>query len=268
MLSPNIAIESANTMALTLVTVPCLKDNYAYILRDPETGAVAVVDVPDATPILEALSLRGWPLHQIFLTHHHSDHIDGVGALVAATGARVIGAAADAHRLPPLDVSLNEGDTISVGSEHGTVIDVSGHTIGHIALHFPTSALAFTADSLMAMGCGRLFEGTPAQMWDSLQKLMKLPPETLICSGHEYTLSNMAFALALEPDNPDLILRSGRINAARAQGLPTVPSRLADELATNPFLRAGDAEMKAALGTPDATSADAFSNLRARKDHF
>ena len=255
-------------MALTLVTVPCLKDNYAYLLRDSATGATAAIDVPDAAPVIEALSLRGWPLHQIFLTHHHWDHIDGVAALVAATGAQVIGAAADAHRLPPLDIALNDGDTVSIGAEVGHVIDVSGHTIGHIAFYFPTSALAFTADSLMAMGCGRLFEGTPAQMWDSLQKLMKLPPETLICSGHEYTASNMRFALALEPDNPDLILRNDRITAARSQGLATVPSRLADELVTNPFLRAGTAQMKSILGTPHATSAEAFADLRARKDSF
>jgi hydroxyacylglutathione hydrolase len=255
-------------MALTLVTVPCLKDNYAFIIRDSATGSTAVVDVPDAAPIIEALALRGWPLHHILLTHHHWDHIDGVAALVAATGAQVIGAAADAHRLPPLAVVLKEGDTISIGSETGNVIEVYGHTIGHIAFHFPTSALAFTADSLMAMGCGRLFEGTPAQMWDSLSKLAALPPETLICSGHEYTAANMRFALALEPDNPDLILRSNRITAANAQGLPTVPSRLADELATNPFLRAGTDQMKIALGTPNATSAEAFADLRSRKDHF
>ena len=255
-------------MALTLVTVPCLKDNYAYILRDADSGAVAVVDAPEAAPIIEALALRGWPLHQIFLTHHHWDHIDGVAALVAATGAKVIGAAADAHRLPPLDMALQEGEAISIGAETGTVIVVPGHTVGHIAFHFPASALAFTADSLMAMGCGRLFEGTPAQMWDSLQKLMKLPPETLICSGHEYTASNMRFALALEPGNPDLILRHDRITAARSQGLPTVPSRLADELATNPFLRAASVQIKIALGTPNATSAEAFADLRARKDSF
>ena len=251
-----------------MVTVPCLKDNYAYILRDTDTGTTAVVDVPDATPIIEALTLRGWPLHQIFLTHHHWDHIDGVAALVLATGATVIGAAVDAHRLPPLDMALSKGDSISVGTQTGIVIDVPGHTVGHIAFHFPTAALAFTADSLMAMGCGRLFEGTPAQMWDSLSTLGKLPPETLICSGHEYTASNMRFALALEPDNPNLILRSGRISAARSQGLPTVPSRLADELVTNPFLRAHTSQMKAVLGTPNATDAEAFANLRARKDGF
>ena len=255
-------------MALTLVTVPCLKDNYAYLIHDAASGRTAVVDVPDAVPIIEALSLRGWPLHDILLTHHHWDHIDGVAALIAATGARVIGAAADAYRLPPLDMALQEGDTVSVGAEVGHVIGVPGHTNGHIAFHFPASALAFTADSLMAMGCGRLFEGTPVQMFESLQKLANLPPETLICSGHEYTASNMRFALALEPANPDLILRSDRITAARSQGLATVPSRLADELATNPFLRAHTAQMKAALGTPDATSAEAFADLRARKDSF
>ena len=255
-------------MALTLVTVPCLKDNYAYLLHDAQSGQTAVVDVPEAGPIVLALSVRGWTLHQIFLTHHHWDHIDGVPDLVAATGATVIGAAADAHRLPPLDTALAPGDDISIGSEQGHVIDVPGHTVGHIAFHFPTSALAFTADSLMAMGCGRLFEGTPAQMWDSLQTLSQLPPETLICSGHEYTASNMRFALALEPGHPDLILRSDRINAARSQGMATVPSRLADELVTNPFLRAHTAQMKMVLGTPNATNAEAFADLRARKDSF
>ncbi len=255
-------------MALTLVTVPCLKDNYAFLINDSASGETAVIDVPEAEPILKALSLRGWTLSAILITHHHGDHIDGVAALKAATGAKVVGNGADAHRLPPLDLALAGGQTFTVGAESGDVIDVPGHTIGHIAFHFPASALAFTADSLMAMGCGRLFEGTPAQMWNSLSKFAALPPETLICSGHEYTASNMRFALALEPDNPDLILRHDRITAARVQGLPTVPSRLADELVTNPFLRAGMPQMKTLLGTPDATSAEAFADLRARKDRF
>jgi hydroxyacylglutathione hydrolase len=255
-------------MALTLVTVPCLKDNYAYLIHDSVSGDTAVVDVPEAGPILAELAVRGWTLSDILVTHHHADHIDGVPALHAATGAMVIGNAADAKRLPPLDLALGEGLTFTIGAEVGHVIDVPGHTIGHIAFHFPTSALAFTADSLMAMGCGRLFEGTPAQMWSSLSKLATLPPETLICSGHEYTASNMRFALALEPGNPDLILRNDRITAARSQGLPTVPSRLADELATNPFLRASQPQMKTLLGNPDATDAEAFADLRARKDSF
>ena len=255
-------------MALTLVTVPCLKDNYAYLLHDAQSGQTAVVDVPEAGPILAALALRGWSLTDILITHHHWDHIDGVADLRAATGAMVLGAAADAHRLPALDTALDASSSFSIGNEFARIIDVPGHTVGHIAFHFPASALAFTADSLMAMGCGRLFEGTPSQMWDSLQTLAKLPSETLICSGHEYTASNMRFALALEPGHPDLILRNDRINAARSQGLATVPSRLADELATNPFLRAHTAQMKTALGTPNATNAEAFADLRARKNSF
>jgi hydroxyacylglutathione hydrolase len=255
-------------MALTLVTIPCLKDNYAYLLHDPTTGQTAVVDVPDSAPILLALSVRGWTLTDILITHHHWDHIDGVEPLRAATGARVLGAAADAHRLPPLDLALTETSSFAIGADVARVIDVPGHTVGHIAFHFPGSALAFTADSLMAMGCGRLLEGTADQMWTSLQKLAALPPETLICSGHEYTAANMRFALSLEPENPALILRSDRINAAREKNLPTVPSRLADEIATNPFLRAADPVLGVAVGRENSTSAEVFAEIRARKDKF
>lgn len=255
-------------MPLELVTLPCLKDNYAYLIHDAATGATAVVDVPEAAPVLAALQARGWTLTDILLTHHHWDHVDGVAALVAATGARVAGAAADAHRLPPLDLALHEGDSLHVGSSTGTVIDVPGHTVGHIAFHFAADGLVFTADSLMAMGCGRLFEGTPAQMWASLLKLAALPPETLVCSGHEYTESNTRFALSLEPLLPALILRAEDIAAARASGLPTVPSTLSDELATNPFLRAATPEMKAAVGLPDAPDAAVFAEIRSRKDKF
>lgn len=255
-------------MALELVTIPCLSDNYAFLLHDAASGQTAVVDVPDAQPILEALKARGWKLSDILITHHHSDHIQGVDALRAATGAKVWGAAADAHRLPALDTKLTEGSTVSVGSEKGTVIDVRGHTIGHIAYYFPESGLAFTADSLMACGCGRLFEGTGEQMWVSLSKLAALPPETVICSGHEYTAANIRFALSLEPDNPMLMSRSSRVAAARERGVPTVPSTLSEELATNPFLRASLPQMKIAAGLPDETDAAVFSEIRARKDRF
>lgn len=253
-------------MTLELVTLPCLKDNYAYLIHNGDTGATAVVDVPEAAPILAALDQRGWRLTDILLTHHHWDHIDGVADLVAATGARVWGAAADAHRLPPLDHVLQAEERITVCGEEMRVIDVPGHTVGHVAFHFAASGLCFTADSLMAMGCGRLFEGTPAQMWDSLQKLAALPPETLICSGHEYTAANARFALTLEPGNSDLTSRVERITAARAAGLATVPSTLGDERATNPFLRAP--QLKAALGMADASDAETFAEIRARKDRF
>ncbi|MDT8856785.1 hydroxyacylglutathione hydrolase [Paracoccaceae bacterium Fryx2] len=253
-------------MALELVTIPCRTDNYAFVIHDPATGDTAVVDVPEADAVLAALAARGWRLTDILLTHHHGDHVDGVPALVAATGARVLGAAADAHRLPPLDRALAPGDAVTVGSETGVVIDVSGHTIGHIAWHFPGAGLVFTGDSLMALGCGRLFEGSPATMWQSLCRLAALPPGTLVCSGHEYTAANGRFALTLDAANPDLISRVADVAQRRAAGLPTVPSTLAEELATNPFLRAP--ELKSALGMPAATDAEIFAEIRARKDRF
>lgn len=253
-------------MPLELVTVPCLKDNYAYLLHDPATGATAVVDAPEAAPILAALSERGWQLSDIWLTHHHWDHIDGVPALVAATGARVTGAAADAHRLPPLDTALT-GDFAFAGHKV-EVIDVPGHTVGHIAFHLPQAKLAFTADSLMAAGCGRLFEGTPAQMHQSLQKLAALPPETLVCSGHEYTSGNIRFALTLEPANAALISRSEQVASIRALGKPTAQVPLSTELATNPFLRTGSADIRAAITLGTAPDATVFAEIRSRKDSF
>ncbi|MGB7320266.1 MAG: hydroxyacylglutathione hydrolase [Albidovulum sp.] len=255
-------------MPLEIVTVPCLTDNYAYLAHDAATGATAVIDVPEAAPILNALRRRGWRASHILITHHHDDHIAGVKALAAATGARVIGAAADSHRLPRLDEALSEGDEVRVGMDHGQVIDVSGHTMGHIAFHFPDSNVVFTADSLMALGCGRLFEGTPQRMWQSLSKLAALPGDTLVCSGHEYTESNARFALTIEPNNADLISRAEAITAARRDGQATVPSLLSDELATNPFLRARLPEVKAAIGMVGASDAETFAEIRARKDRF
>lgn len=255
-------------MPLVLVTIPCRTDNYTYLIHDAGTGATAVIDVPETAPILAALKARGWQLTDILITHHHSDHIDGVNELRAATGAKVTGASADAHRLPPLDLSVAEGDTVKVGAEAGTVLDVSGHTLGHIAYHFPASGLVFTADSLMACGCGRLFEGTAETMWRSLSKLARLPPDTLVCSGHEYTASNIRFALSLEPRNAALISRAAGVTEARQKGLPTVPSRLSEELATNPFLRASLPSMKAEVGMADAADAAVFGEIRARKDRF
>ena len=255
-------------MPLDLVTVPCLSDNYAYLIHDAATGATACIDVPEAAPILAALAERDWKLSHILITHHHHDHVGGVAALAGATGARVIGAAADAHRLPPLDEAVAEGDTVRVGMAEGRVLDVSGHTVGHVAFHFADSALVFTADSLMALGCGRLFEGDAATMWRSLSKLAALPPDTLVCSGHEYTAANARFALSIEPGNPALVARAAAIEAARAEGRPTVPSLLSEELATNQFLRAATPEVRAAVGLPDGPDAAVFAAVRARKDRF
>lgn len=255
-------------MTLQIETIPCLSDNYAYLAHDPATGETAVVDVPEAAPILNALAKKGWRATQVLITHHHADHVQGLSDLLAHHDAKVVGHAADAARLPPLDMSVSEGDTVSIGNETGHVMDVSGHTVGHIAFHFPQSAVVFTADSLMALGCGRVFEGTMPQMWESLSKLAALPPETTVCSGHEYTAANARFALTIDPDNPDLISRIEAVDAARAQGRPTVPSRLSEELATNPFLRAADPGIQAHLGMTGADAVTVFAEIRTRKDNF
>ena len=255
-------------MTFVLQTVPCLADNYAYLIHDPATGTTACIDVPDAAPILAALSQRGWALDHILLTHHHDDHIQGVADLKSATGAQVWGAKADAHRLPALDHALVEGDAVQIGTETGQVLDVSGHTIGHIAFHFPDSKLVFTADSLMALGCGRLFEGTPAQMWGSLGKLAALPDDTLVCSGHDYLGGNGAFALSLTPNDPALLARMDQVAANRATGAPQAVTALGLERATNPFLRAADPAYRAAVGLADLSPADAFAALRGQKDRF
>lgn len=255
-------------MSLQIETIPCLSDNYAYLAHDPKTGQTAVIDVPEAAPILAALKAKGWTASHVLITHHHADHTQGLPDLLAQHPAQVVGHAADAARLPRLDIAVHDGDTIQIGDEVGHVIDVSGHTIGHIAFHFPQSAVAFTADSLMALGCGRVFEGTMPQMWASLQKLAALPPETTICSGHEYTAANARFALTIDPDNSALISRVKAVDTARSQGKPTVPSLLSEELATNPFLRAGDPAVQANLGMTDADPAKVFAEIRTRKDNF
>ena len=254
------------TSAVELVVVPCRRDNYAFLVHNAETGETALVDAPEAAPIQAALDARGWKLDDILITHHHDDHIDAVDILRGA--ARVVGAKADAHRLPDLDLAVSEGDVITVCGQQTDVLDVSGHTIGHIAFHMPGAALVFTADSLMALGCGRLFEGQPAQMWDSMQKLRALPDDTLICSGHEYTAANALFAASLDPDNPDLISRIKGIAAARAAGQATVPSTLTLEKRTNPFLRADLPEFKSVMGMADASAVDVFTKVRALKDRF
>ncbi|MEJ6391467.1 hydroxyacylglutathione hydrolase [Gymnodinialimonas ulvae] len=251
-----------------IITIACLSDNYAFLLHDPGTGATACVDVPDHAPILAELDARGWSLSQILITHHHWDHIQGVDALKGATGAHIYGCGADAARLPPLDHPLAEGDTFQIGDIAVQVLDVSGHCDNHLAFVAPTAGAAFTADSLMALGCGRLFEGTPDQMWQSLQKLAALPPETMIYSGHEYTAANARFAVTIEPDNQNLISRIDTITAARSAGAPTVPSSLAQELATNPFLRATDPGVAASLGMAGAAPARVFAEIRSRKDAF
>ena len=255
-------------MSFELITIPCLSDNYAFLAHDEESNKTLLVDVPEAAPIQKVLEQTGWELTDVILTHHHADHVQGLDAFCRSHPARIIGAAADQHRLPPLDLAVSEGDFIEIGTQRGEVFDVSGHTLGHIAVYFKSAKILFTADSLMALGCGRLFEGSPPQMWESLSKLSTLDPECIVCSGHEYTAANARFALTIEPQNTELQRRAQSISDKRAQNLPTVPSTLGEELSTNPFLRPDSLDIRNNLRMQNATEAQVFAEIRSRKDKF
>ncbi|HET6197503.1 MAG TPA: hydroxyacylglutathione hydrolase [Acetobacteraceae bacterium] len=242
-------------MTVTAQTVPILSDNYAWMLRDSGTGSVAIVDPADAKPIIAALEKAGGRLDLILLTHHHSDHIAGVDEVRAHfKGAKVVGAAADAHRLPKLDQAVREGDAVAFGNASARVIDTPGHTRGQINYFFPDGEILLSGDTLFSLGCGRLIEGTADEMFASLRKLAALPAGTKVCCGHEYTESNARFALSVDADNTALQARTEEARRQRAAGQPTVPSTMASELAANPFLRA-----------PDVAT---FADLRAKKDRF
>jgi hydroxyacylglutathione hydrolase len=234
--------------------LPILKDNYAWLLVDAASGAVGLVDPAEEGPLIAAIEVRGGRLDTIFLTHHHADHVAATEVLKGRYGAQVVGAAIDIARLPRLDLAVNEGDRVPFGASHAEVLFVPGHTRGHVAYYFPAGGVLACGDTLFSLGCGRLFEGTAEEMFASLRKLAALPDETLVCCGHEYTESNLRFALSVDPDNPALHRRAEEVRAARAAGRPTVPSRLGEEKACNPFLRARDAAH--------------FAELRARKDRF
>ena len=253
-------------MTISIKTIPCLSDNYAYLIHNERIDETALVDAPEANPIIAEIDSSGWNLDYILLTHHHFDHVDGVEKLRQRYGSKVIGNKNDRKRLPNLDVEVTEESKMVICDQEVSVLDVPGHTLGHIAFVFPGAA--FTADSLMALGCGRVFEGTFSMMWNSLQKIAALPRDTMIYSGHEYTLSNGAFALTLEKGNPELIARVTRDKEQRNKGLPTVPSKLDLELRTNPFMRAGLPEMKAIIGSPDMSDEECFAEIRKRKDQF
>jgi hydroxyacylglutathione hydrolase len=252
---------------LVIRQIPVLKDNYVYLLHDPQTQATAAVDPSVAPPVLDALAHEGWRLTHVLNTHHHNDHTGGNLELKAATHCTIVGPRADRDRIPGIDIDVGDGDTYKFGTEEARVYDVPGHTRGHIAYWFAGSRALFSGDTLFLMGCGRLFEGTPEQMWRSLSKLKVLPPETRIYCGHEYTQANARFALAVEPQNRDLIARAQRVDAARAEGKSTIPGNMGEELATNPFLRADLPELQAAAGAPGDPIAT-FASIRRRKDNF
>jgi hydroxyacylglutathione hydrolase len=255
---------------LEIVTVPCLADNYAYLVKGPD--GVAVIDAPEAGPILAALEARDWTPGVLMITHHHPDHVGGIRQIREKYGCPVMGPRAEADKIAAqgeaLDIELDPGFEGGSGAGRCQVIAVPGHTLGHIAFYYPEGGALFTADSLMALGCGRLFEGTPAMMWQSLSTLAALPDDTLVYSGHEYTQSNAAFALSIDPNNAALRQRAEEITQTRAKNDPTVPARLGLEKATNPFLRAGAADLKKTLGLEGVEDAEVFAHIRSAKDRF
>lgn len=258
------------TSPLTIVTVDAraVFDNYFFLLHDAASRRTALVDCGGADPVIAALEARGWSLDEIWVTHHHWDHVGGIPDLVAKYGAQVIGARHNAPAMPALDRDLAPDGQFDFAGHHVQLIPVEGHADGHVAYYLPAHDALFTGDSLMALGCGRLLDGTAAQMHDSLQRLSALPPETMVYSGHEYTRGNAAFALSIDPDNAALIARARDVERILAAGEFTVPSRLSEELATNPFLRPHDAAIRAQLGLKEAKDVDVFAEMRARKDRF
>lgn len=254
--------------ALVIHQFPCLRDNYGYLVHDPASGATASIDTPEAGKILAEAKAKGWRITHILNTHHHMDHAGGNLAIKEATGCTIIGPRAEGAKIPGLDVAVGEGDVVEIGSHAAKVFDVPGHTAGHIAYWFADDGAAFVGDTLFALGCGRVFEGTPAQMWSSLSKLMALPGETKVYCAHEYTQSNARFALTVEPHNAALQARAKRIDEARAKGEPTVPSTIALELETNPFLRTASDDLQATIGLKGGDAVSVFAKTRQLKDEF
>jgi hydroxyacylglutathione hydrolase len=253
-------------MSLTVTLVPCLKDNYAYLLADRDAGLCAVVDPSEPGPVKAALAKSGLKLTHILNTHHHWDHTGGNEALKAEFGAIVVGPGKDRDRIPGIDEGVSEDTGWTFGPHRARILEVPAHTKGTITFVF--GDIAFTGDTLFAMGCGRLFEGDPPMMWNSLSKLMTLPDDTRIYCGHEYTLSNGRFALTLEPNNADLKARMREVEAARAKNEPTVPSTMELEKKTNPFLRPNSPELRRSLGMENASDVEVFGETRKRKDSF
>ena len=244
---------------------PCLSDNYGFLLHDPDSGETAAIDTPDGEEYLKQAEAKGWRITQIWNTHWHPDHAGGNTAIVEATGAKVV-APKEVEKLSVIDRKVGDGDTVTLGRHEACVIDVSGHTNGHIAYHFGQDDIAFVGDSVFALGCGRMFEGKPDQFWNSLKRIRDLPPETTLYCAHEYTQANAKFALHADPDNVALQQYAAEVDEKRERGEPTVPMQLERELATNPFLRADDTGLRDRWG--GETPADTFAALRKAKDEF
>ncbi|TDQ83400.1 hydroxyacylglutathione hydrolase [Dongia mobilis] len=253
---------------LDIVVFPMLSDNYGFLLHDAASGETAVVDPAEAEPTLSACAQRGWRLSHILNTHHHGDHVGGNLALKAATGCKVVGPAYDRDRIPGIDIAVDEASGADFGGRHARVFFVPGHTRGHIAYWFAEDKALFCGDTLFALGCGRLFEGTPQQMWSSLIKLRALPDDTRVYCAHEYTQSNARFALTAEPDNAALQAEAARVAQLRAVGSFTIPSQLGVEKACNPFLRADQPALRRRFGSAGCSDAEVLGAIRAAKDRF
>lgn len=247
---------------------PCLKDNYGVLVHDTEEGVTLSIDAPDAAAVKRALDERGWTLTHILVTHHHADHTAGIPALKSETGCTVIGPKAESVRVPCLDVGVSEPDTLALGRLEVKVLDTPGHTIGHITYWFPKASVAFVGDTLFAMGCGRVLEGTAETMWTSLRKIAALPRETVLYCGHEYTVSNGKFGVVIEPGNARLVERLAEAEASRAAGEPTLPTRVDLELETNVFLRADTTAIREQVNMLLVPDWKVFAELRTRKNRF
>ncbi len=244
----------------------CLSDNFGVLLHDSETGATASIDAPEAGPIEAALKETGWRLTDILVTHHHADHTQGIQALKERHNCRVVAPAAEAAKVPAVNETLREGETVKVGTLTASVIETPGHTLGHIAYWFRKEKLAFVGDTLFSIGCGRVIEGTPQQMWASLKKLRDLPDDTQFYCGHEYTLANIKFALSIDKDNPVLIAREAQAREQVQEGEATIPVTIGDEKLANPFLRADSPDLACDIGMAGKPAAEVFAEIRARKN--
>lgn len=253
---------------LDILQFSCLSDNYAVLIHDEEAGVTASIDAPDADAILSMLKEKGWRLTHLLNTHHHSDHTGGNLALKEATGCTIIGPKAEADRIPGIDRGIGEGDTIAFGAFEIRVLETPGHTVGHVTYWIPKARVAFTGDTLFSMGAGRIFEGNAEMMWASLKKIMRLPLDTEIYCGHEYTAANAKFALTIDPNNVALQKRAQEVEELRAAGRPTLPTRLDCELETNPFLRPHVSAIRSRLGMLYAPDWKVFAEIRARKNRF
>jgi len=253
---------------LQIAPVPMLTDNYAYLIHDQGSGATAILDPSEAEPGLKAAAARGWAITHVLDTHHHNDHCGGNLGIKQATGAKVVGPAYDRDRIPGIDIAVDEKSGFDFAGHHADVLFIPGHTKGHIAFHFRGERALFCGDTLFSLGCGRMFEGTAPMMWASLDKLRRLPAETRVYCGHEYTAANARFAVTIDPANEALRRREEEVARLRARAEPSIPSTMGEECAANPFLRADDPALAAAVGLPDAPPAQVFGEIRRRKDNF